>query len=126
MKQSYKSPEQMEQEINRLQEQLAAATQQTIERIECNPENIEQGLAKLVLGLIELLRRLLERQAVRRMEGGSLSDQQVEEMGQALMKLEQKINELCEQFGLRPEDLNLGIAVGDLGGGPPEKPPTAK
>ena len=44
MKQSYKSPEQMEQEINRLQEQLAAATQQTIERIECNPENIEQGL----------------------------------------------------------------------------------
>ena len=62
MKQSYKSPEQMEQEINRLQEQLAAATQQTIERIECNPENIEQGLARLVLSLIELLRRLLERQ----------------------------------------------------------------
>jgi len=113
MKQSYKSPEQMEQEINRLQEQLAAATQQTIERIECNPENIEQGLAKLVLGLIELLRRLLERQAVRRMEGGTLNEEQIENMGQALMKLEEKIHQLAAGFGLKPEDLNLDL--GPLG-----------
>src|SRR6266568_1016806 len=82
-------------------------------RIDCSPENIEQGLAKLVLGLIELLRRLLERQAVRRMEGGSLTEQQIEEMGQALMKLEQKIAELAEQFGLKAEDLNLDL--GPLG-----------
>src|ERR687887_654898 len=79
------------------------------ERIDCSPENIEQGLAKLVLSLIELLRQLLERQAIRRMQGGSLNDQQVEEMGQALMKLEQKIHELANAFNLRPEDLNIDL-----------------
>src|ERR1051326_1311607 len=82
-------------------------------RIDCSPENIEQGLAKLVLGLIELLRQLLERQAIRRMQGGSLSDQQVEEMGDALMKLEAKIHELADHFGLTPADLNLDL--GPLG-----------
>jgi hypothetical protein len=82
-------------------------------RIECSPENIEQGLAKLVLSLIELLRQLLERQAIRRMEGGSLTDQQVEEMGQALMKLEAKIHELATSFGLTPADLNIDL--GPLG-----------
>jgi Gas vesicle protein K len=83
------------------------------ERIDCSPENIEQGLAKLVLSLVELLRQLLERQAIRRMEGGSLSDQQVEQMGEALMKLEAKIHELAESFGLTPADLNLDL--GPLG-----------
>src|SRR6266536_5468915 len=76
-------------------------------RIDCSPENIEQGLAKLVLSLIELLRQLLERQAIRRMEGGALTDAQVEEMGQALMKLATKIRELAEHFRLNPTDLNL-------------------
>lgn len=83
------------------------------ERIDCTPDNVEQGLAKLVLSLIELLRQLLERQAIRRMEGGSLSDQQVEEMGEALMKLEAKIHELASNFGLTPADLNLDL--GPLG-----------
>ena len=82
-------------------------------RIDCSPENIEQGLAKLVLGLIELLRQLLERQAIRRMQGGSLTDQQVEEMGEALMNLERKIHELADHFGLTPADLNLDL--GPLG-----------
>jgi len=70
-------------------------------------------LAKLVLGLIEMLRQLLERQAIRRMEGGSLTDKQLEEMGQALMKLEAKIHELAAQFGLTSADLNLEL--GPLG-----------
>lgn len=82
-------------------------------RVECTPENIDQGLAKLVLSLIELLRQLLERQAIRRMEGGSLSDEQIEQMGESLMKLESKIAELSEQFGLAPADLNLDL--GPLG-----------
>ena len=82
-------------------------------RIDCSPENIEQGLAKLVLGLIELIRQLLERQAIRRMQGGSLNDEQVEEMGEALMKLEAKIHELAGHFGLTPADLNLDL--GPLG-----------
>ena len=82
-------------------------------RIDCSPENIEQGLAKLVLGLVELLRQLLERQAIRRMEGGSLSDEQVEEMGESLMKLEATIARLATEFGLTPADLNLDL--GPLG-----------
>jgi Gas vesicle protein K len=84
-------------------------------RLECTPENIDQGLAKLVLSLIELLRQLLERQAIRRMEGGSLNDQQVEEMGTALMKLDQKIGELASHFGLTMADLNLDLGpIGNL------------
>jgi hypothetical protein len=83
------------------------------ERIDCSPENIEQGLAKLVLSLIELLRQLLERQAIRRMEGGSLNEDEVERMGEALMKLESKITELAEHFGLTPAELNLDL--GPLG-----------
>lgn len=82
-------------------------------RIDCTPENVEQGLAKLVLSLIELLRQLLERQAIRRMEGGSLNEAQIESMGEALMKLESKIHELAEHFGLTPSDLNLDL--GPLG-----------
>ena len=62
---------------------------------------------------MELLRQLLERQAIRRMEGGSLSEQQVDEMGEALMKLEAKVHELAAAFGLKPEDLNLEL--GPLG-----------
>jgi len=82
-------------------------------RIDCNPETIEQGLAKLVLSLIELLRQLLERQAIRRMEGGTLTEVQVEEMGKSLMILETKIRELCDHFGLKPSELNLDL--GPLG-----------
>lgn len=95
-----------------LQEQVAALSG-TTQRIDCSAENIEQGLAKLVLSLVELLRQLLERQAIRRMEGASLTEQQIEEMGEALMTLEQKIHELAQNFGLTPGDLNLDL--GPLG-----------
>ena len=107
------TPADVEDAVAGLKRELESFAGGTAQRIECDSENIEQGLAKLVLSLIELLRRLMERQAIRRMEGGSLSDQQVEEMGQALMKLEQKIHEMAAQFGLKPEDLNLDL--GPLG-----------
>lgn len=85
------------------------------ERINIDPEGIEQGLAQLVLTLIEFLRQVLERQAVRRMEGGTLSDEEVERVGLALMKLEDKVHELADQFGLRPSDLNINLGpLGDL------------
>lgn len=103
------TPAEMEAAIEDLKRQISNATQASMQRIACDPESIEKGLAKLVLGLIELLRQLLERQAVRRMEGGSLTDEEVENMGQALMKLEEKIHELAEQFGLKPEDLSLQL-----------------
>jgi hypothetical protein len=107
------SPEEIATAVADLKRELAATAGGTVQRIDCSPENLEQGLAKLVLGLIELLRRLLERQAIRRMDGGSLSDQQVEDMGKALMSLEQKVAELAAAFGLNPEDLNLDL--GPLG-----------
>lgn len=107
------SPQQITEAVHDLQQQLSAAAAGTTSRIDCNSENIEQGLAKLVLGIVELLRRLLERQAVRRMEGGLLSDEQVEDMGLALMKLEEKVQQMAGEFGLRPEDLNLDL--GPLG-----------
>ena len=107
------TPEDIATAVSDLNRELKAVGEGSIERIDCSPENIEHGLARLVLSLIELLRRLLERQAIRRMEGGSLDDSKVEEMGQALMKLEQKIHEIAGAFGLRPEDLNLEL--GPLG-----------
>ena len=107
------TPQQVDQAVSELRRQIQGLEQQLPERIDCSQESIEQGLAKLVLGLIELLRQLLERQAIRRMEGGTLSDQQVEEMGLALMKLEEKIKELAKQFGLTQQDLKLNL--GPLG-----------
>src|SRR3954453_21051633 len=107
------TPEAIAAAVSEMNRELKAVGEGAIERIDCSSENIEQGLARLVLSLIELLRRLLERQAIRRMEGGTLEDHQIEEMGLALMKLEQKIRELAQQFGLRPEELNLDL--GPLG-----------
>ena len=83
------------------------------ERVDVDPEGVEHGLAKLVLVLVEFLRELLERQAVRRMEGGTLSDDEVERMGLALMRLEQKVHEMARAFGLDPSELN--IKLGPLG-----------
>lgn len=84
-------------------------------RIDVDTEGVEQGLAQLVLTLVEFLRQLLERQAVRRMEGGSLNDEEVERVGLALMKLEEKVHQLAEQFGLQPADLNINLGpLGDL------------
>ena len=77
------------------------------ERINIDPEKVENGLAKLVLVLVELIRRLLEKQAIRRIEGGSLSDEEVERIGEAMMKLEDKVQELKDLFGLKDEDMNL-------------------
>ncbi|MFL5938114.1 MAG: gas vesicle protein K [Gaiellaceae bacterium] len=84
-------------------------------RIEADPENVERGLAQLVLTLIELLRQLMERQALRRMEAGNLDDEQIERLGETFMKLEQRMQELTEHFGLDQRDLNLNLGpLGDL------------
>lgn len=107
------TPEEIAAAVGDLNRELKAAGEAGIEKIDCSPETIEQGLARLVLSLIELLRRVLERQAIRRMEGGSLDDNKIEELGQTLMKLERKVHEMAAAFGLRPEDLNLEL--GPLG-----------
>jgi len=79
------------------------------ERISADPEIVENGLAKLVLSIIELIRRLLEKQALRRMDAGNLTDEEIERLGNALMKLEEKMAELKRVFGLSDEDLNLKL-----------------
>ncbi len=81
------------------------------ERVDLDPDDIERGLAGLVLTLVEFLRQVLERQAIRRMEGGTLTDDEVERVGLALMRLEQKIGEIAEQFGLAQDDIQLRIGA---------------
>jgi hypothetical protein len=82
-------------------------------RVEADPERVEEGLAQLVLTLVELLRQLMERQALRRMEQGTLTDDEIERLGQTFMKLEQRMEELKAEFGLQDKDLNLDL--GPLG-----------
>ena len=82
-------------------------------RIDSDASDIDRSLAQLVLTVIELLRQLMERQAIRRVEGGDLSDEEVERLGQALIALEQRMEELKAAFGLADADLNLDL--GPLG-----------
>lgn len=78
-----------------------------------DPDRMGRDLVTLVLTVVELLRQLMERQAIRRVEQGDLTDRQVDEIGTTLMLLDQRMTELCDQHGLTPEDLNLDL--GPLG-----------
>lgn len=82
-------------------------------RIDLDPEKEEDGLAELVMTVIELLRQIVERHAIRRVEGGTLTEQQIEDVGVVLMNLEDKMEELKDVFGLEAEDLNIDL--GPLG-----------
>lgn len=105
----------MGDELEALRRELHQVRGTLPDHIDIDAEGVEQGLAQLVLTLVEFLRQLLERQAVRRMEAGSLSDEEVERVGLALMKLEEKVNQLAEQFGLQPSDLNINLGpLGDV------------
>ena len=96
-------------EEEKLRQSLTFAEPSIPERISADPEVVENGLAKLVLSIIELVRRLLEKQAVRRMDAGNLTDQEIERLGASLMKLEEKMEELKGVFNLSDEDLNLKL-----------------
>lgn len=82
-------------------------------RISLDPENVKKGLGQLVLTVVELLRQLLERQALRRIESGSLTEQEIERLGLTFLKLYEQMNWLKKEFGLTDEDLNLDL--GPLG-----------
>lgn len=85
-------------------------TESTIpDRIAADSDIVENGLAKLVLSIIELIRRLLEKQALRRMDAGTLTDEEIERVGSALMKLEEKMAEMKKIFGLADDDLKLNL-----------------
>lgn len=83
------------------------------ERLETDKDSVARDLVKLVLTIVELVRQLMERQAIRRVDEGDLTDEQVEDLGIGLMRLEEAMNQLQEQFDLTAEDLNLDL--GPLG-----------
>lgn len=91
------------------------------QRVAIDRDSAERGLASLVLTVVELLRQLMERQALRRVDQGDLTDEQVERIGTTLMALEEQMVELREYFGLDPQDLNLDL--GPLGPLLPTDPP---
>jgi hypothetical protein len=78
-------------------------------KIRLKPENVRDGLAQLVLTLVELLRELLERQALRRIDAGTLNEQEIERIGQTFLRLAEEIERLKEHFGFSDEDLNLDL-----------------
>jgi hypothetical protein len=93
--------------------ELARAGGSGPSRWNANPDDVQRSVVRLVLALVEFLRKLMERQAIRRMEAGTLEPQQIEDMGLALMRLEETVKDLAARFGLRPEELNLDL--GPLG-----------
>ena len=82
-------------------------------RWNADPDDVQKSVAQLVLTLVEFVRKLLERQAIRRMEAGTLTDQQTEDVGRALMKLEETVRDIADKFGIPADDLNLEL--GPLG-----------
>ena len=101
------------EQLRRELERTASATAPM--KWSANPEEVQRSVAHLVLTLIEFVRRLLERQAIRRMEAGTLDDGQTEDVGRALMKLEETVQDIAAKFGIKPEELNLELGpVGKL------------
>jgi hypothetical protein len=101
--------------IDRVRDASAAVAPATMPRWNANPEDVRRSVLKLVLTLVELIRQLMERQAIRRMENGTLTDEETESVGLALMRLQQTVQELAEQFDISPDELNLDLGpVGRL------------
>ena len=82
-------------------------------RVDLDAENVERSLAALVLTVVELLRQLMERQAIRRLDADDLDDDQIERIGATLMALDERMTQLLDRFGLSPQDLNIDL--GPLG-----------
>lgn len=92
---------------------MTAPEDAALSRIELDPEDIRKGLGQLVLTLVELIRQLLEKQSLRRIEGGSLSEEEIERLGLTFLKLGEEMEWLKKQFGLTDAELNLDL--GPLG-----------
>lgn len=102
-------------ELEELRKELERTASKSPLRWNADPDDVQRSVAHLVLTLVEFIRKLLERQAIRRMQAGSLSDQQTEEVGMALMKLEETVRDIATKFGIPPEDLNLDLGpIGKL------------
>ena len=103
------------QEIESLRSELDRLAAAAPPRWNADPEDVRRSVGKLVLTLVEFIRQVLERQAIRRMEANTLTAEETESVGLALMRLEQTVRDLADQFGLKPEDLNLDLGpIGKL------------
>lgn len=100
-------------DIDALREEIDAQRAELVPRWNAKPDDVRRSVAQLVLALVEFVRRLLERQAIRRMEDETLTSEEIERIGIALMRLEETVVDLAGQFDLAPEDLNLDL--GPLG-----------
>lgn len=110
-----KEPEGLRARVLKDDESAPCLDQQPRGKIDIDPKKVEQGLAKLVLTLVELIRQLMEKQALRRVDQGSLNDKQIDALGEAFMRLNEKVQELKKVFGLEDDDLNLNLGpLGDL------------
>ncbi|MFY9826697.1 MAG: gas vesicle protein K [Thermoanaerobaculia bacterium] len=101
------------EELDALRAEIERRTAAEAPRWNADPEDVQRSVARLLLAITEFLRKLMERQAIRRMEAGTLTDEEVEKLGLALMRLEETLHEMAARFGLAPEDLNLDL--GPLG-----------
>ncbi len=101
------------EELDALRAEIERRAAAEAPRWNADPEEVQRSVARLLLALAEFLRRLMEKQAIRRMEAGTLTDEEVEKLGLALMRLEETLHEIAARFGLAPEDLNLDL--GPLG-----------
>lgn len=100
-------------------QELSVSLQDTLrtgilpKQLDLTPQTVEQGLGQLVLTIVDVLRMVMEKQAIRRIESGTLTEQEIEQLGLTLMKLDEKIEELCAVFGIERKDLNINL--GELG-----------
>ena len=102
-------------ELEDLRKQLERTAAGATARWNADPDDVQRSVAQLVLTLVEFIRQLLERQAIRRMEAGTLTGEQTEDVGRALMKLEETVQDIAAKFGIPPDDLNLDLGpVGKL------------
>lgn len=102
-----------QRELEALKHELERLSAEGPPRWNANPEDVRRSVARLVLALVEFIRQLLERQAIRRMEARTLTDEQIEAIGRALMQLEETVRDMAKRFGIPPEDINLDL--GPLG-----------
>ena len=96
-------------ELEELRKELERAAGRSALRWNADPDDVQRSVAQLVLTLVEFIRKLLERQAIRRMEAGTLTETQTEEVGRALMTLEETVRDIAAKFGVSVDDLNLDL-----------------
>jgi len=101
------------EELDALRAEVERRAAAEAPRWNADPEEVQKSVARLVLALVEFLRKLMEKQAIRRMENGTLSEDEIENVGLALMRLEETLHDIAGRFGLSPDELNLDL--GPLG-----------